>query len=140
MAVYVDFRKAFDTVSHTTLLKKLKIYKLCLPYLNIIENYLTDRQQLTQINSTTSSLKSVPYGVQQGSILGPTLVLFIMYISNVAKEIKKCSYYLYADDMVIYTPIKGVESMPDLQQDVDTVFAWCNKNKLTIKVNKTKAQ
>ena len=130
--------KAFDTVSHSTLLKKLKLYKLSPQYLEIIENYLNDRKQLTQINTVTSNLKPVPFGVPQGSILGPTL--FIMYINDVIDVITKCSYYLYADNMVIYTPISGADSRQNVQSDVNAVYKWCNKNKLTINVGKTKAQ
>ena len=138
VAVYVDFRKAFDTVSHSTLLKKLKLYKLSPQYLKIIENYLDNRKQLTQINTVTSDLKPVHFGVPQGSILGPTL--FILYINDIINVINKCSYYLYADDMVIYTPILGADSMQNVQSDVNAVYKWCNKNKLTINVGKTKAQ
>ena len=137
-AVYIDFRKAFDPVSHSTLIKKLKTFKLSAPLVKILENYLANRQQHTQINNTTSTLKSVPFGVPQGSVLGPTL--FIMYINDVVKEIKNCSIYLYADDMVIYTPLEGENSLVNLQHDLDRVLLWCNKNKLTININKTKAQ
>ena len=63
-----------------------------------------------------------------------------MYINDVVKEIEKCLYYLYADDMVIYTPLENADKLVELQQDLDRVFAWCNKNKLTININKTKAQ
>ena len=93
---------------------------------------------VTQINNTVSGHKPVPFGVPQGSILGPTLL--IMYINDVVKEIKNCSCYLYADDMVIYTPLDDVVRLANMQQDLDRVFQWCNKNKLTININKTKAQ
>ena len=138
IAVYIDFQKAFDTVSHGILIKKLKTYKLSPPLVKILEHYLADRQQLTQINNTVSDHKSVPFGIPQGSILGPTL--FIMYINDVVKEIKNCSCYLYADDMVIYTLLDYVNRLANLQQDLDRVFQWCKKNKLTININKTKAQ
>ena len=63
-----------------------------------------------------------------------------MYINDVVKEIENCSCYLYADDMVIYTPSENVNKFEELQQDLDTGTAWCNKNKLTVNTNKTKAQ
>ena len=77
VAVYVDLRKAFDTVSLEILLRKLKDFKLSDKYHYIFRNYLTNRQQQTLINNTVSKLMPVPYGVPQGSILGPTF--FILY-------------------------------------------------------------
>ena len=63
-----------------------------------------------------------------------------MYIKDVVKEIEKYLYYLYADDMVIYTPPENADKLAELHQDLDRVFAWYNTNKLTMNINKTKAQ
>ena len=138
VAVYVDFRKAFDTVSHELLMGKVKGYKISKKYVDILSNYLSNRQQKTIISNSISSLRPVPYGVPQGSVLGPTL--FIMYINDVVKVIKKSSCYLYADDMVIFKPLNEQDSMGELQSDVNNIYKWCNRNKLTINTSKTKAQ
>ena len=137
-AVYVDLRKAFDTVSHEILLKKLKGFKISDKYHTIFRNYLTNRQQQTLINNTVSKLMPVPYGVPQGSVLGPTF--FILYINDVIEVIRNCSCYLYADDMVLYRTIEGNDCLRDFQTDMDNVYEWCKRNKLTINIEKTKAQ
>ena len=106
--------------------------------MDILTNYLSNRQQKTIVNNSISSLKPVPYGVPQGSVLGPTL--FIMYINDVVKIIEKSSCYLYADDMVIFNPLRQKDSMSELQSDINNIYKWCNANKLTINISKTKAQ
>ena len=80
----------------------------------------------------------VPYGVPQGSVLGPTF--FILYINDVIEVIKKCSCYLYADDMVLYRTLEDDDCLKDFQADMDNVYDWCKRNKLTINIEITKAQ
>ena len=80
----------------------------------------------------------VPYGVPQGSVLGPTF--FILYINDVIEVIKKSSCYLYADDMVLYRTLEDDDCLKDFQTDMDNVYEWCKRNKLTINIEKTKAQ
>ena len=138
VAVYVDFRKAFDTVSHKLLLGKVKGYNISKKYVDILSNYLSNRHKKTIVSNSISSLRPVPYGVPQGSVLGQTL--FIMYINDVVEVIEKSSCYLYADDMVIFKPLNKQDSMDELQGDVNNIYKWCNRNKLTINTSKTKAQ
>ena len=114
---------------------KVKGFKICQKYVDILTNYLSNRKQKNIVNNNISSLRPVPYGVPQGSVLGPTL--FIMYINDVVKIIEKSLCYLYADDMVIYNPLIQKDSMSELQSDVDNIYKWC---KLTINISKTKAQ
>ena len=134
VAVYVDLRKAFDTVSHEILLRKLKDFKLSDKYHNIFLNYLKNRQQQTLINNTVSKLMPVPYGVPQGSVLGPTF--FILYINDVINVIKNCLCYLYADNMVLYRTLEDEDCIKGFQADTDNVYEWCKRNKLTINIEK----
>ena len=71
IALYVDFKKAFDTVNHKLLIDKLKDMKIENKVLKWIKSYLTNRNQCTRTGSTTSSSKDVCTGVPQGSIMGP---------------------------------------------------------------------
>ena len=136
--IYTNLRKAFDTVSHEILLNKLKTFKICEKYQNVFRNYLSNRHQCTLINNSISELKPVPCGVRQGSVLGLTFLL--LYINDVVNVIEKCSCYLYADDMVIYRQLNNVNSLGELQADMDSVYDCCNRNILTINIEKTKAQ
>ena len=69
VAVNVNFRKAFDTVSHKLLMGKVKGYNISQKYVDILSNYLSNRHQKTIVSNSISSLKPVPYGVPQGSVL-----------------------------------------------------------------------
>ena len=69
ISVYLDFSKAFDTVNHTILLKKLKTYGVRGTPYNWIESYLSNRKQYCTFNGTTSELRNIKCGVPQGSVL-----------------------------------------------------------------------
>ena len=92
--------KAFDTVNHTILLKKM--YKLGIKgkILDWVKNYLTARYQRTIANNVISKEKLITCGVPQGSVLGP--LLFIIYINDISKAVNNSKVSLYADDTVIY--------------------------------------
>ena len=92
-----------------SILFRLKTFGIGKKYQEILQNYLSDRHQRTLLNNVLSDQKTVPYGVPQGSILGPTL--FLLYINDVVNNIENCSCYLYADDMVIYKPLNEPDSL-----------------------------
>lgn len=88
-----DLSKAFDSVSHTILLKKLQ--KLGIEKF-WFDSYLNERTQSVRLNNTTSSKQKVKYGVPQGSILGP--LLFIIFVNDMSEHIDDCTLIQYADD------------------------------------------
>lgn len=100
LGIYVDFSKAFDCIHHCTLLKKLEIYGIRGHFLQLIQSYLSHRQQFVKIESYQSDLKSIIRGVPQGSILGP--LLFNIYINDLTNICTKSKYILYADDASIF--------------------------------------
>ena len=79
-AIYLDFRKAFDSVPHVELLSKLRSSGITGNLWRWFKAYLTNRLQYTRVNHCDSSLKPVLSGVPQGSILGP--ILFILYLND----------------------------------------------------------
>ena len=79
-AVFLDLSKAFDTIDHTILLKKLSYYGIQHKSLNLFENYLSERYQYVSVGNATSTHCKIHTGVPQGSIIGP--LLFIIYIKN----------------------------------------------------------
>ena len=139
IALYIDFKKAFDTVNHNILLEKLKLLKIGKKVLLWVKTYLSDRTQVTQIQNLCSSREVVATGVPQGSILGP--MLFLCYINDISSICGNTKMLLYADDTVKYRTISDLERYLDLhnfKQDIDKMFRWCRKNRLSIKYEKNK--
>ena len=96
VAVFIDFRKAFDVVNHNILVKKLSYMGIQGNNLNLLTNYLRNRSQCTLANSVTSQPCSMTYGVPQGSTLGP--LQFLIYINDLYKSTTTSKMHLYADD------------------------------------------
>ena len=137
-AVFIDFKKAFDTVSHNILIQKLELHGVKGMNLKLMKNYLSNRRQCVIANNIKSTLRSISCGVPQGSILGP--LLFLIYVNDMPKCVKQCTVQLYADDTVIYFSNKcHIHAKDVLQRDLDNLQVWCQKNKLTVNVKKTKS-
>ena len=125
----VDFRKAFDLVDHTLLLKKLRHYKLSDKTINWFSSYLLGRKQKVVINNIESRVENVLCGVPQGSILGPLLFLMFindlpLYTNNVATN--NVATDLYADDTTLYMVGETQEYIEqNLQMALQNLSEWC---------------
>ena len=131
---FIDMAKAFDTVNHNILCKKLRKLGLSTNVLNWVKNYLAQRKQCTSANGITSSYLDICCGVPQGSILGP--LFFIVYINDIKSSLNSCKYLLYADDTVLYMTGDLYRSTVELQNDLSNFKSWCDKNQLTMNVKK----
>ena len=107
--IYLDFRKAFDTVPHARLINKLYAYGIRGNLLQWIQNFLTDRKQKVIVQGEKSQWADVASGIPQGSVLGP--VLFLIYINDLPDVVKKF-VTIFADDTKEHAVIKS---------DVDTI-------------------
>ena len=137
LVAYLDFKKAFDTINHKILINKLEKAGLGPNLIALIKNYLSGRKQKTKLFSEVSTLKPVEIGVPQGSTIGP--LMFIVYINDLDTVLQKCNHCMYADDTVLYCSNASRKLVrKNLQMDVDRVQKWCDANRLTLNVTKTK--
>ena len=138
-AVFIDLRKAFDTMEHKVLLSKLPLKGIVDRELDWITNYLSDRYQYVHYDGVKSDLELVKYGIPQGSILGP--LLFLVQINDLVKSIKHCNIQMYADDTVIYTSNSNISVIEQtLTSEMKNVSKWLDKNRLIINLKKGKTE
>ena len=136
--MFLDFAKAFDTVDHQILLQKLYHYGIRGKTHQLIESYLTDREQCVQVNNSTSDLQKITHGVPQGSILGP--LMFLLYINDIANSSALLSFYLFADDTAIFFSAKCVKELEKtINQELVNVSHWLIANKLSLNLKKSNA-
>ena len=126
--MYLDIRKAFDSVSHNLLLNKLLNFGISGPVWNWFKCYLEGRSQLVQVGDCQSSIRPVLSGVPQGSILGP--LLFLIFVNDMFSVVSHCSLLLFADDAKLYRQISNQEDSLLLQHDLNSVCAWADNNHL----------
>jgi len=101
--IFMDLSKAFDTIDHRTLLKKLAKYNFSTESIELVASYLSGRQQMVGYQGVFSDLRPLKTGVPQGSILGP--LLFLIYINDLPNTSKLFKISIYADDTtLIYSP------------------------------------
>jgi len=110
--IYLDYKKAFDTVPHQKLLQKLKRLRLGDVLTEWIEQFLLGRQMRVHVNGSFSSLIDVISGVPQGSVLGP--LLFLIFVNDLSDCVKS-SILMFADDTNIWTKIKDTRDSDLLQ-------------------------
>ena len=134
--IFIDLSKAFDTVNHKILLKKLEHYGIRGTPLRWFESYLSNRKQYVFLNGESSSLESLTCGVPQGSVLGP--LLFLIYINDLPNISKKLEFFLFADDTNLYYESKSLEDLEKtVNKELKKLNNWLIINRLSLNIGKT---
>ena len=128
--LFIDFQKAFDSISHKILIYKLEHnYGIKGNLLAWARDYLSKRKQYTVVNGELSDQAYVTCGVPQGSVLGPTL--FALYTGDLPEAVSSASLYMYADDTTIYCIGESVDSVTNtLNNALKELEDWSSKNNL----------
>lgn len=111
VGVFLDLKKAFDTVDHNLLIIKLQKYGIRGVALAWIISYLYNRNQYVQMGQVKSQFLGVKCGVPQGSVLGP--LLFILYINNICEVSDILRFTLFADDTNLFCCGDNLEKLLD---------------------------
>ena len=139
LGLYLDIKKAFDTVNIELLLTKLHKYGVRNKAHKILTSYLTGRFQCVKIRNSHSNFKEVTMGVPQGSILGP--LLFIIYKNDLPKVSNKFTCLSYADDTAIIFKGKNSKVLQlTVNIAIEQITEWFHANFLSLNVSKTYTQ
>ena len=130
--VFIDLKKAFDTVDHNILLKKLDFYGFRGMIQDWFESYLRERTQVTIVGQNTSKKMNIRNII----VLGP--LLFLLYVNDICSSSKTLKFYLFADDTNIFLSNKNLKSLENTMNiELNKVYQWLISNKLTLNLKKS---
>ena len=134
--IFIDLRKAFDTVNHDILLLKMEHHGVRGTSLQWFKSYLYERKQYVYINGECSELKLISCGVPQGSVLGP--LLFLIYINDLPNISNKLDLYLFADDTNIYYEDESLGNLEKkVNKELKNLYLWLSVYRLALNIEKT---
>ena len=136
LTIFIDLKKAFDTVDHSILLKKMEHYGIKNSSNLWFKSYLSDREQFVTINGIESERTKMVCGVPQGSVLGP--LLFLLFINDLPNS-NNFLTLLFADDTTFQVSGTNLEQLFELANaELEKSSVWFQANKSTLNVKKTK--
>ena len=134
--VFIDLKKAFDTVDHDILCKKLELYGVQQRELSWFRSYLSNCKQFCRVNGVDSDVGEIEVGVPQGSCLGP--LLFLIYINDLPQTVQGSSVTMYADDTSLCHQSHDLTQLNEaIDSDLTKLETWLQGNKLSLNVAKT---
>lgn len=135
--IFLDLKRAFETIDRAKLLEKLKALGFKGIVLNWVKDYMNNRRQKVKYEEYVSRESHINVGIPQGSILGP--LLFILYLNDISLIFETAKYHLFADDTIIYMSDTCILNLiAKLNQMLENVSDWMEVNKLKLNVAKTK--
>ena len=128
--VFLDLKKAFDTVNHEILLSKLSLYGVKGTANAWFQSYLSKRTQVCQVNGNLSLLQNIITGIPQGSILGP--LLFLIYVNDFPNYLTNAECDMFADDTQIASASNDIKILARMFTDLLNISDWMAANKLSL--------
>ncbi len=134
--IFIDFKKAFDSISHAKLLHKLHSFGFSSLTIKWIKSFLSGRTQRVKIGQPASLSPQIncTSGVPQGSVLGP--LLFISFINDLFNICTFGKLVLYADDASLYAVVNNNNDASRLQDDLNNIFIWSQLWQLPLNIKK----
>ena len=127
--VSMDLSKAFDTLPHDLIVKKLEDYGGDSKVINLVMNYSSDRQQRVRLSGQHSSMKTITRGVPRGSILGP--ILFNIFMNDLSYAIDECTLFTYANDTQLVKSAEDIDQVEHaINADLKKVDEWYEFNQM----------
>lgn len=136
MCIMIDYKKAFDTLGHETIIRALHRIGIRGQLLEWYREYLRERKYVVNITDVESEEIDLESGVPQGSFLGP--LLFIIVMNSLFDNVTDCEVFMYADDVFLLLSDKCLKKLYERAQKVfNSVQAWSHDNGLTLNAKKT---
>ena len=136
LGIFIDLKKAFDTVNHKILRKKLEHYGIRGCTLDWLKSYLNNRTQKVVFNDLVSDELTIECGVPQGSILGP--LLFLIYINDIFNISDKLNPILFADDSSFICSDKSIDRLKTTtNNELKKLNLWFKLNIMSVNIEKS---
>lgn len=137
LMLFLDLKKAFETVDHGTMIKKLNDYGFRGHFELFFRDYFADRHQQVKIEDVKSKPIAIKYGLPQGSTISP--ILFNLYMNDINSLNLNSKIYQYADDTALILPHTDMAAaLSNLQDDISKLVKWFDQNHIVINAAKTK--